>query len=109
MLLQRYIDRRINLLDTLSGQPCNLCTKRLCAKASGAILCQASKHDVDHGEVHPGFFTAGKHLIVFGESAPRRKPGEGTLDNPAVWKHMKTTGSDLLPIDDGILRSPDAS
>ena len=83
--------------------------KRLCAKASGAILCQASKHDVDHGEVHPGFFTAGKHLIVFGESAPRRKPGEGTLDNPAVWKHMKTTGSDLLPIDDGILRSPDAS
>src|SRR5258707_2745019 len=84
-------------------------TERLCVKASGLGLCQASQHDADHGEINPGFFTAGEHLIVFGEPAPSRKPGEGALDNPAVGKHMKATGSDLLPIDDGILGSPDAS
>src|SRR2546426_10647649 len=83
--------------------------ERLCAKASGLGLCQASHHDADHGEVNPGFFTAGEHLIVFGEPAPGGKPCEGTLDNPAVWKDMKATGSDLLPIDDRILGSPDAS
>ncbi len=32
----------------------------------------------------------------------------GVLDNPAVWKHMKATGSDLLPINHGILGCPDA-
>ena len=44
--------------------------KRLCAKASGLGLCQASHHDADHGEVNPGFFAAGEHLIVFGKPTP---------------------------------------
>jgi hypothetical protein len=51
-------------------------SERLCAKASGAILSQASEHDADHGDVDPGFFTAGKHFVVFGEPAPRGKPSE---------------------------------
>ena len=71
-------------------------------------LSQASEHETNHRDENPGFFTAGEHFIVFGEPAPSRKPGESALDNPAVWKHMKTTGSDLLPIDHGIFRSPDA-
>jgi len=50
--------------------------KRLCEKASGLGLSQASHHDADHGEVNPSFFTAGEHLIVFGEPPPRRKPSE---------------------------------
>src|SRR5260221_12071969 len=83
--------------------------KRLCVKASGLGLCQASQHDADHGEINPGFFTAGEHLIVFVEPAPSRKPGEGALDNQAVGKNMKATGSDLVPIYDGILGSQDAS
>ena len=53
--------------------------------------------------------TAGKHLIVFGEPAPGRKPSESALDNPTVGKHMKAAGSDLLPINHGILWCPDAS
>ena len=56
--------------------------KRLCVKASGLGLCQASQHETHHGNVDPGFFTARKHLIVFGESAPGGKPGEGALNNP---------------------------
>src|SRR5258708_16488570 len=83
--------------------------QRLCVKASGLGLCQASQHDADHGEINPGFFTAGEHLIVFGEPAPSRKPGEGALDNPAVAKHIKATRSHLLPTDDALLATPDAS
>jgi hypothetical protein len=30
-------------------------------------LSQTSQHDANHGHVNPGFFTAGKHLVVFGE------------------------------------------
>jgi hypothetical protein len=82
--------------------------KRLCGKASGGILSQASEHNTAHGDVDPGFFAAGEDFIVFGKPTPGRKPGEGALDNPAVWKHMKATGTDLLPIDDGNLRRPDA-
>jgi hypothetical protein len=84
-------------------------SKRLCAKASGAILSQASKHDADHGDENPSFFTAGEDLVVLGKPTPRRKPGESAFDNPTVRKHMKTARSDLLPIDHGIFRSPDAS
>ncbi len=46
--------------------------KRLCAKASGAMLSQASEHESDHGNENPGFFTAGEYFIVFGEPAPSR-------------------------------------
>jgi peptidyl-tRNA hydrolase len=58
--------------------------QRLCEKASGLGLCQASNHEADHSEVNPGFFTAGEHLIVLGEPAPSRKPGEGALNNPVT-------------------------
>ena len=51
----------------------------------------------------------GKYFIVLGKPAPRRKPGEGALNNPAMWKDMKTARSDLLPINHGILWCPDAS
>ncbi len=84
-------------------------SQRLCAKASGVGLSQASEHETDHGDENPGFFTAGEHFIVFGEPAPGGEPGEGALDNPAVWKHLKAAGSDLFPIDHRILWSPDAS
>ena len=84
-------------------------TQRLCVKASGLGLCQAPQHETDHSDENPGFFTAGEHFIVFGEPSPCRKPGESALDNPSMWKHMKAAGTDLLPIDDGILWSPDAS
>ena len=42
-------------------------SERLCGKASGLGLSQASQHDADHGEVNPGFFEASEHLIVFGK------------------------------------------
>src|SRR5713101_2009104 len=83
--------------------------QRLCAKASGAILCQPPEHDADHGHVNPGFFTAGEQLIVFGEPTPRGEPGEGSLHNPAPFEHVEATGADLLPIDDGVLWCPDAA
>jgi len=84
-------------------------SKRLCAKASGAIWCQASKHKADHGDINPSFFAAGKELIVLGKPAPRSKPGEGTLHDPTPFEHMKAARTDLLPINDGILGSPDGS
>jgi DNA-damage-inducible protein D len=34
--------------------------KRLCAKASGAVLCHTPEHESDHGKADPGFFTAGE-------------------------------------------------
>src|SRR2546430_5124979 len=94
-------------LDKISQMP--QITQRLCVKASGLGLCQAPQHETDHSDENPGFFTAGEHFIVFGEPSPCRKPGESALDNPSMWKHMKAAGTDLLPIDDGILWSPDAS
>src|SRR5258708_16715431 len=69
--------------------PSAVISKRLCAKASGLGLSQASQHDADHGEVNPGFFAAGEHLIVLGKPTPAGKPGEGTLANPAVGKNMR--------------------
>ncbi len=44
--------------------------KRLCEKASGLGLSQASQHDADHSEVNPGFFEASEYLIVFGKPTP---------------------------------------
>jgi hypothetical protein len=58
--------------------------QRLCAKASGAIVSQASEHDADHGKVDPGFLAAGEHLIIFGEPTPGREPGESTLNDPTT-------------------------
>jgi hypothetical protein len=72
-------------------------------------LSQASEHDADHGDVDPGFFTAGKHFVVFGEPAPGRKPGQRALHDPAPLEHMEATGTDLLPIDHRIFGSPDPS
>src|SRR6266699_5703755 len=83
-------------------------SQRLCAKASGAILSQAPEHDADHGDVDPGFFTARKHFVVKGSPAPGGKPGERALHDPAPLEHVKAAGPDLLPIDDGVLWSPDA-
>jgi hypothetical protein len=34
--------------------------ERLCAKASGAVLCHTPEHESDHGKADPGFFTAGE-------------------------------------------------
>ena len=70
-------------------------------------MSQASEHNTAHGDEDPGFFAAGEDFIVFGKPTPSGKPGEGALDHPAMRKHMKATGSDLRPIDDGILRCPD--
>src|SRR5260370_3393596 len=84
-------------------------TQRLCAKASGGILSQASEHDADHGDVDPGFFTAGKHFVVFGEPAPGGQPGKRALHDPAPFEDVEAAGSDLLPIDHGILGCPDPS
>ena len=72
-------------------------------------MSQASEHDADHGDVDPGFFTAGKHFVVFGEPAPRGKPGKRALHDPAPFEDMEATGPDLLPIDHGILGCPDPS
>jgi len=72
-------------------------------------LSQASEHDADHGDGDPGFLTAGKHFVVFGEPAPGRKPRERALHDPTPFEDMEATGPDLLPIDHGILWGPDAS
>jgi len=37
-------------------------------------LSQASYHDAAHRDVNPGFFTAGKHFVIFGQAAPRGQP-----------------------------------
>src|SRR5437588_11345164 len=84
-------------------------SKRLCVKASGAILSQTSQHDADHGQVDPGFFTAGEQFVVLGQSAPRGEPGESALDYPPTRKDMEPLGPDLLPIHLSPFRSPDAS
>ena len=57
--------------------------ERLCAKASGAILCQTPHHELDHGNANPGFLTAWEHFIVFGKPPPGGKPGKGPLHNPS--------------------------
>lgn len=79
------------------------------ASVSGLCLRQTPEHDADHGDGDPGFFTTRKHFIIFGKPAPRGKPGEGALRDPTVGKNMKTTGTDLLPINHGIFRCPDPS
>ncbi len=84
-------------------------SERLCAKASGLGLRQSSQHDADHGQIDPGFFTAGEHFIVLGKPAPRGKPRERALHDPTPLEHVKAAGPDLLPIDDGVLWSPDAA
>ena len=68
-----------------------------------------SEHEPDHGRQDPGFFTAGKHFIVFGKPTPSRKPGECPLHNPTPFEHMEATGADLLPIDFHPLFDPDAA
>ncbi len=68
---------------------------------------QASHHEPDHGEVDPGFFTAWKHFIILGKPAPGGKPRERALHNPTPFEDVKATWPNLLPIDDGILWSPD--
>ncbi len=70
---------------------------------------QAAQHETDHGQVDPGLFTAGEHFIIFAEPAPGGKPGEGPLDDPASFEHMKAFGTDLLPIDFDPFRDQDAS
>jgi hypothetical protein len=62
-------------------------------------LSQTSQHDADHGQVDPGFFTAGEHFVVLGESTPGGKPGERALHDPSPFEHMKATRADLFPID----------
>ena len=83
--------------------------EKLCAKASGAILCQTPEHEPDHGHVHPGFFTAREYFVVLGEPTPRGEPGEGSLGNPTPFEHVEAPGADLLPIDDRVLWRPDAT
>jgi len=47
-------------------------------------LSQTSQHDADHGEVDPGFFTAGEQFVVLGQSAPSGEPGERSLNDPVT-------------------------
>lgn len=58
-----------------------------------------SEHEPDHGDIDPGFFTAGKHFVVLGQAAPGGEPGDGALHNPTPFEDMEATGADLLPID----------
>src|SRR5260370_33611215 len=83
--------------------------ERLCAKASGAVLCHTPEHESDHGKADPGFFTAGKQLIVLGESTPGGEPGEGSFHNPRTFQHVGAARTDLLRIDDGVIWGPDAT
>ena len=83
--------------------------KRLYEKASGAILCQAPHHETDHGNADPGFLTGWEHFVVLGKSAPSEKPRERALHDPTPFEDVKTTGPNLLPIDDSILGCPDAT
>src|SRR6266567_741176 len=111
--VDEYRGRLHGTLNMADFAECNLViepyTKRLCAKASGAILSQAPEHDADHGDVDPGFFTARKHFVVFGEPAPGGKPGKRALHDPAPFEDMEASWADLLPIDHGILGCPDPS
>ncbi len=70
-------------------------------------MSQASEHDAHHGKVDPGFFTARKHFVVFGQPAPRGKPGERALHERAPLEDMEASWADFLPIDHGILGCPD--
>jgi hypothetical protein len=54
-------------------------SKRLCAKASGAIWSSPPEYNADHGDGDPGYFATGEHFIVFGRPTPGRKPGESPL------------------------------
>jgi len=72
-------------------------------------VSQTSEHDADHGQIDPGFFTALKHFVVLGKSAPGREPRERALHDPPPLEDMEAAGPDLLPIDDGILGGPDPS
>jgi hypothetical protein len=121
--VQEVCDIQLRVIDMGSGtvtirsgkagkarrSPLHANAQRLSEKASGLGLCQASKHETDHSDENPGFFTTGKHFIIFGEPSPGRKPSESAFHNPAPFEDMKTAGTDLLPIDDGILWSPDPS
>ena len=71
----------------------------LCAKASGAILHQASEHEADHGQVDPGLFTGWEHFIVFREPTPGAEPGKRSLDHPAARKDTKAFRTNDVPID----------
>ncbi len=72
-------------------------------------MSQTPQHDADHGNVDPGFFTAGEQFVVLGQSAPGGEPGEGALDYPPTWKDMEPLGPDLLPIHFSPFRGPDTS
>ena len=84
-------------------------SERLCEKASGAILCQTPEHESDHGKADPGFFTAGKQLIVLGESTPGGEPGKRSFHNPPPFEDVEAARTDQPRIDDGVLWSPDAT
>ena len=72
-------------------------------------MSQPSQHDADHGDVDPGFFTARKHFVVLGQSAPGGEPSERSLYYPPTRKDMEPPGPDLLPIHFSPFRGPDAS
>ena len=72
-------------------------------------MSQTSQHDADHGEVDPGFFTAGEQFVVLGQSAPSGEPSERSLHDPATRKDMEPFRPDLLPIHFSPFRGPDAS
>ena len=71
-------------------------------------MSQTSQHDAAHGEIDPGFFTAGEQFIVLGQSTPGGEPGERSLDNPPPFEYVEPLGPDLLPIYFTPLRDPDA-
>lgn len=76
----------------------------LCAKASGAILSQASEHDRDHGEVNPSFFTFLQHnqkaCSTFMEESPQAVQALPVRQFPG---HSRR-GADQLPVDSGFHR-----
>ena len=74
-----------------------------------SCLGKPSEHQPNHGKIDPSLFTAGKDFIVLGEPTPSREPSERTFHNPPPFEHMEAAGANLLPIDRGILGSPNTS
>ena len=78
-------------------------------KGLGAIVSQTSHHNANHGQVDPGFFTAGEQFVVLGQAAPGGEPSKRSLHHPSTRKDMEAFGADLLPVHFRPFRGPGSS
>jgi len=72
-------------------------------------VSQTAQHDADHGDGDPGFFSALKQFIVFGQAAPGSKPGECSFYYPTPLEHVEPLGTNLFPIDFNPFRDPETA